>query len=78
MKIYCMDRYAQGQTKRMTYIAKVEKSATIMRIKIKATVYSAQEGLLEPRFTLHMDRTIIIYFDQFNFIETFQNKNKRK
>ena len=43
-----------------------------MRIKIKATVYSAQEGLLEPRFTLHMDRTIIIYFDQFNFLETFK------
>ena len=49
-----------------------------MRIKIKATVYSAQEGLLESRFTLLMDRTIIIYFDQFNFIETFKNKNKRK
>ena len=40
--------------------------------------YSAQEGLLEPRFTLHMDRTIIIYFNQFNFIETFKNNNKRK
>ena len=35
-------------------------------------MYSAQEGLLEPRFTLHMDRTIIIYFDQFNFLETFK------
>ena len=47
-----------------------------MRIKYQG--YSAQEGLLEPRFTLHMDRTIIIYFNQFNFIETFKNKNKRK
>ena len=40
--------------------------------------YSAQEGLLKPRFTLHMDRTIVIYFNQFNFIETFKNKNKRQ
>ena len=39
--------------------------------------YSAQEGLLEPRFTLHMNRTMI-YLIQFNFIETFKNKNKRK
>lgn len=47
-------------------------------MKIKNQGYSTQEGLLEPRFTLHMDRTMIIYFNQFNFIETFKNKNKRK
>ena len=83
MKIYCMDRDKQNTWYRpRVFYSNIDVNCKRREVcnshENKNQGYSAQEGLLEPRFTLHMDRTIIIYFNQFNFIETFKNKNKRQ